>query len=652
MKNNLIMALLILLFASVSVIGCSKKSPYAGNETIIRELSSPEYRGRLAGTAGNQKAQKYIEQHYRSIGLYPYRSEQFAQPYTQVVYDPDKQIHHTELHLKDGSTKRLVYGTDYIEQSHTAGLDCTAKLTMRTDDPDMTRKIVLLRDRKLLPAMLLQKPMAILLETETLKKYLPHSQLADVPILQLSQASFTFLEEHFEEIDFLRLRLTVEGEQAQVSNVVGMIQGAGTEDAVVISAHYDSVGWNGELVFGGSLDNASGIAALIQLAYNFKQHSITRPLHADLIFAAFNGEESGLQGSRAFVQSLQGHYKSVYNINLDCVAAARSGDPVIIGDRKSRMLMETLASFFEQNDIRVRMLENGYSSDHLSFSDKNMPAVTMGSDPVPRIHSLLDTPDEIDHSMLNKIINGIFNAVLVDDGIHEAGLSRLTSTSDELPPVMTPGIQELVQQELARMKLGEYKLAGNQFLVQRSVTSSQPEEIESKISGLHIPRSLNSFILDTVRVDTDILNSATELPKLETDRIYTYSPIPVRNVTRIQLLYKNEIGEGVSLTISHTDVQVEAMGTTQEFPTETTEYNGNLYQLVNTNQNLILKTERKVGDKTYHIQAYKGKDAFVSSNQAEGKQFTLAWTPNDRDLALAEADGLELEELIRKLGLP
>jgi hypothetical protein len=82
-------------------------------------------------------------------------------------------------------------------------------------------------------------------------------------------------------------------------NVLGRITGVRTPGRyLVVSAHYDHIGVRGGRVFNGADDNASGTAALFALAAYFTAHP---PAHS-LVFAAFDGEEEGLLGSRAFVR--------------------------------------------------------------------------------------------------------------------------------------------------------------------------------------------------------------------------------------------------------------------------------------------------------------------------------------------------------------
>lgn len=86
------------------------------------------------------------------------------------------------------------------------------------------------------------------------------------------------------------------------ANVVAELRGTGGEEAIILSAHYDHIGTSptgDDRVFNGANDNASGVAALLELADVFGRAPQT--FERTLIFVAFCGEERGLLGSRHYV---------------------------------------------------------------------------------------------------------------------------------------------------------------------------------------------------------------------------------------------------------------------------------------------------------------------------------------------------------------
>lgn len=101
--------------------------------------------------------------------------------------------------------------------------------------------------------------------------------------------------------------------QSEAYNVVGILEGndpALKNEAIVIGAHYDHLGHGGQgsgsldvnstAIHHGADDNASGVAALLELARQFSQ---ARNNKRTIIFIAFSGEEEGLLGSQFYVNN-------------------------------------------------------------------------------------------------------------------------------------------------------------------------------------------------------------------------------------------------------------------------------------------------------------------------------------------------------------
>lgn len=177
-------------------------------------------------------------------------------------------------------------------------------------------------------------------------------------------------------------------------NVVGYIQGTETgRGVIVIGAHYDSISvdsQDGNAYAPGANDNASGVAALIEIARVMSQ----RPHRSTIMFVAFGAEEVRRQGSIAFVKDyVQGQNIDVrYMINMDIIGSSQgangavnddeirlfSADP---NDSASRVLARNLnlcASLYVPNmRIRVEQAQDreGRYSDHISFYEAGYAAV-------------------------------------------------------------------------------------------------------------------------------------------------------------------------------------------------------------------------------------------------------------------------------------
>ncbi|MBI3695131.1 MAG: M28 family peptidase [Acidobacteria bacterium] len=103
----------------------------------------------------------------------------------------------------------------------------------------------------------------------------------------------------------VRAKVAVERGEVESQNVAGMLPGTDPklkDEYVVLSAHLDHVGVgrpiNGDSIYNGAMDNASGIASLLEISSRLRESQ--RKLRRSLLFVAVTGEEKGLLGSRYF----------------------------------------------------------------------------------------------------------------------------------------------------------------------------------------------------------------------------------------------------------------------------------------------------------------------------------------------------------------
>jgi Zn-dependent M28 family amino/carboxypeptidase len=120
-----------------------------------------------------------------------------------------------------------------------------------------------------------------------------------------------------------RAKVAIKHSQAESQNVVGVMAGSDPKlksEYVVFSAHLDHVGIgepiNGDKIYNGAMDDASGVASLIEIA-NMMRAQKTKPKRS-VIFLTVTGEEKGLLGSRYFsVHPTVPKEKIVADINMD-----------------------------------------------------------------------------------------------------------------------------------------------------------------------------------------------------------------------------------------------------------------------------------------------------------------------------------------------
>lgn len=172
-------------------------------------------------------------------------------------------------------------------------------------------------------------------------------------------------------------------------NVIGKINGSKHPDEVIIyTAHWDHLGIGhpdaqGDSVYNGALDNASGTAGLLELARAFK--SMKTPPERTVVFLSVTSEEQGLLGSQYYAENpIYPADKTVANINLDGLNAyGKTKDIVVIGQGQSE-LEDYLKEEIEKTGGYIAYESHPeaglfYRSDHFNFAKIGVPAIFTGS---------------------------------------------------------------------------------------------------------------------------------------------------------------------------------------------------------------------------------------------------------------------------------
>jgi hypothetical protein len=127
---------------------------------------------------------------------------------------------------------------------------------------------------------------------------------------------------HFAIPASLKAKVTLETSEVESQNVAGVLPGTDPQlknEFVVISAHLDHLGVgapiNGDSIYNGAMDNASGVASLIDMAQTF--HDNKQSFKRSVAFVAVTGEEKGLLGSRYFAAHPTVSGPIVADLNMD-----------------------------------------------------------------------------------------------------------------------------------------------------------------------------------------------------------------------------------------------------------------------------------------------------------------------------------------------
>lgn len=184
------------------------------------------------------------------------------------------------------------------------------------------------------------------------------------------------------------LQLKSRSVEKQSRNVIGMLPGSeAPEEAIVYMAHWDHLGTHegeaGDNIYNGAVDNATGIAGILEIAEAFRK--APTPPKRSVLFLAVTLEESGLLGSKYYVaHPVVPLDKTVAVFNLDALApVGRARDLTVVG-KGSSQLEDLLKAILDRQGRHAEAEDNtaaGYyfRSDHFNFAKAGVPALYIDS---------------------------------------------------------------------------------------------------------------------------------------------------------------------------------------------------------------------------------------------------------------------------------
>ena len=208
-------------------------------------------------------------------------------------------------------------------------------------------------------------------------------------------------------------------QKLSMRNVLGMIPGKNTKEYVIVGAHFDHLGidpaLDGDQIYNGADDNASGVSAVLQIARAFLA-SGQQP-ERNVIFAFWDGEEKGLLGSKYFVQTCSFLSQIKGYLNFDMIG--RNNKPQ---QPKQVVYFYTAAhpAFGDwlKGDIRkyslqlepdYRAWENPIGgSDNGSFAKVGIPIIWYHTDGHPDYHQPSDHADRLNWDKIVEITKASF----------------------------------------------------------------------------------------------------------------------------------------------------------------------------------------------------------------------------------------------------
>lgn len=470
MKQGVYKILSIALFlgacSAPKLLPLSSDQVKANLKSHIITLSSDDFEGRETGTAGETKAANYLTKQFKSIGLKAKGESGYLQKFkfnSGATFGSSTQLVVNNYIFKNGedfyplpfSGNAVV--TNFITKVSFGITDTKLNRDDYKGKLNIAKRIFLIESgtpdgntphgkfgewsdlRKKIDLAILKGAAAIIFinsdtaQSDPKADWLNHTTPVSIPILFAKGKAAQLLR------DSVVTNCTIGADIIHVEkegrNIVGYIDNKAPY-TVVIGAHYDHLGYGEEgslyrgekAIHNGADDNASGTAALIELA----KYIITNGLkNKNYLFLAFSGEEKGLLGSNYFVKHPTIDLKKVScMINMDMLGRLKYDDKALIinGMGTSPQWKEWINTI-PTGDMRLKTTDSGVGpSDHTSFYLQNIPVLHFFSGTHSDYHKPTDDEDKINYDGQMQIME-LLQTIL--RRINDADKMVFTKTKDD-----------------------------------------------------------------------------------------------------------------------------------------------------------------------------------------------------------------------------
>ena len=424
-------------------------------ENHIKFLASDELEGRRAGSPGEQKAVDYIILQYQNAGIQAKGSNGFMQSFP---IDEGKKLSANSF-IKVNK-QSLLLDADFfpISNSGTGNIKSMASLSLNeanqvwfkdvgevleenTSNPHFDINEWLLTTAKETN----QKggTALFLYNSGTLVDNIQYYKFDTAKALPITIVYITkkgFSKYFSDELSTYEIEASIEFEHASrtAHNVAAFIDNKAA-NTVILGAHLDHLGYNEDRnaldvnnnVRNGADDNASGTAALIELAKALQKKS---PKNNNYLILHFSGEELGLFGSKYWLEhpTYAGNYN--YMINMDMVGRYDTARKLTVGGYGTSTKWANILSSVPTSLITHYDSAGSGPSDHASFYRKDMPVLFMFTGSHSDYHKATDDWDKINYVGESQIVRYVQSIIKTTDAVgkldflktREAAMGRST----------------------------------------------------------------------------------------------------------------------------------------------------------------------------------------------------------------------------------
>ena len=398
----------------------------------VQYLADDKLEGRRTGTAGELLAMEYIIGQYKNLGIEPKGSNGFIQE-----FEINEGL---QLDAQNGlkiNGQSLVLQEDYFPLAFSARKSANGKPALALSEagqPWFKDLKELLEENKQNPHFDIEEAIKKMTKEAAAKKATAFiiynsglqvdnvqfnkndtTQALPIPVIYVKQAA---VKKYFSDPSAslqIELQVSLSSKIRKARNIIAYINN-NANNTVVLGAHYDHLGYGEDKnaldavheVHNGADDNASGTAALLELARKLKNNS---PKANNYLLMHFSGEELGLMGSKYWLDNPTIQASANYMINMDMVGRYDTARKLTIGGYGTSPVWGNMVPELAKN-LAYKLDSAGTGpSDHASFYRKDIPVLFFFTGSHPDYHKATDDWDKINYKGITEIVQLVYTIV-------------------------------------------------------------------------------------------------------------------------------------------------------------------------------------------------------------------------------------------------
>jgi aminopeptidase YwaD len=444
MKILIALVLLLPIFSTAQKITAEDKKVMANLKTNITFLANDKLEGRRTGTNGEKLAYEYIQAQLKKIGLLPYAADKtYVQSFPvkegKAIKTSELKINGTVLKLNKDffplAYSGKIYNTTF-GRAPFAVHNVQELINANTTNPhyDINEALYTLAkaaENNNKGAVFFICPTGTKHSLKFDEKDKAESLAIPVIVMQNFDKNFA------KESEVIECEIEINAKEKFGHNIVSYIDNKAAS-TIILGAHYDHLGYgedhnslySGEtpMIHNGADDNASGTAALIEMARWLKKSTLKK---YNYLFVNFSGEELGLFGSKYFTDHAGLDLKTVnYMINMDMVGRLNDSiHGITIGGYGTSpswgRLIKKEDKYFK---INIDSAGSG-PSDHTSFYKKDIPVLFFFTGSHKDYHKPSDDADKINYKGELEIIKYIQNIIAQTNNMDKLAFTKTREVS-------------------------------------------------------------------------------------------------------------------------------------------------------------------------------------------------------------------------------